>query len=206
MNIFPNISLKIFFILEKTSLIFSALSIQGLNTEPTTSEKKPPMVFHILLVSFSTDAVASVIPSAMDRPPSAAFPPVAALFSSSTLVIWSNPARVRLSSFAAPLADERLSAVAAVEPPSLSAEALAAFMLSAAESPLVKAAVKAAKAFAATISFSIIAFSHFTAGLSTFINPSPIAALKVSNCSDSTLTWFAQLSEVLIKSPAAFES
>ena len=70
----------------------------------------------------------------------------------------------------------------------------------------INASVKFLNAFAATESFAINIFSHFITGVNTLISPCPIVALRLSNCNDNNLTWFAQESDVLAKSPAAFVS
>ncbi len=46
-------------------------------------------------------------------------------------------------------------------------------------------------------------FKNFTTGVKTTISPEPMTDRSSLNCSDSILVWFAQLSEVFAKSPAA---
>ena len=62
------------------------------------------------------------------------------------------------------------------------------------------------KAFMAVKILPISTFSILITGLSTAMSPLPMEAFKLSNCRDKSLTWFAQPSDVLMKSPEDADS
>jgi len=63
--------------------------------------------------------------------------------------------------------------------------------------------VKDLNALAKALNFPSNVLINFKTGVNTFINPCPILAFKLSICNESILVWFAQLSDVLAKSPEA---
>ena len=163
------------------------------------------------LLSISSTAEVSSSPmsnSSAEYPPPAPPPEPPPLESVSGLMMLSSsmPVVMLFMSLAAFLAAPPAAA------PALSADwAIASIPAVAADAPPppffpVTISVNALKALARLISLLMMRLITWMIGVSTLMSPCPIVALRLSNCSFRTRTWFAQPSAVRMKSPDARDS
>ena len=160
--------------------------------------------FNPASVSSAAFAISSLIPKSELKSP--APPPVSVFFV--RLLISSNPSKPPYSfaaffalppaAFVAPVREFAFCVAVSNPVAILPTEELA---------PLdvfpVMISVNLLNASAATWSFAIRALSTLITGVNTLIRPWPMLAFKESNLMARILVWFAQLSDVLAKSPCA---